>query len=350
MAFFSSGVCASLLRMENHNNSATNTWEPKRTWVVAVGVIEGSWSTETRRDTVLLEALKEQGVPAEQVLFLADSEATIEATEARMASHLAQASEGDLAVFYFTGYSADAEFVLTDGNWPVYRVFALFEQHFPGSRVLLLGDTAHSGSMAAALPLRTGRLAYAALTSSIPGGRATGTWIYTNSLIEAFHGEAIDSDNDGYLDLNDVAAHVEHEMASDAGKLPSFVTSGGFPSTLRLLPVKPREQRGERVGEYVEARDRWGGWSPARIDEEREGEYHVHFCDYLTNPRAWVPASHVRPRDSRVIPIGESVQVTTSGWAVGTVVASRAGLYLVHYDSGESDEWVSSHQLRLPPE
>jgi hypothetical protein len=339
--------------MEDRNKNAANTWEPGRTWVVAVGVIEGSWPTETRRDTVLIETLKARGVREEQVLFLADSEASIETVEQQMTDHLAQASEGDLAIIYFTGYSRSDDgvhFVLADGDWSIHRVFALLEQHFSGARVLLLGDTAYSGALAAELPLRTGRLAYAALTSSLPGGRSTSTWIYTNSLIEAFNGEAIDSDSDGYLDLSDVAAHVEHEMASDAGKLPTFATSGGFPTSLRLIPVKPREQRGERVGEYVEARDRWGGWVPARIDEEREGEYLVRYCDYLTNPRAWVPASHVRPRDNRVIPVGESVQVTTSDWALGTVVASRAGLYLVHYDSDQEDEWVSGHQLRMPPE
>jgi hypothetical protein len=336
--------------MEQHSNSAVATWEPKRTWVVAVGVIEGAWSTETRRDTVLLETLKAQGVPEAQVLFLADSEATIDATEERMAAHLAQASVGDLVIFYFTGYSGGSDsqhFVLTDGDWPIHRIFALIEQHFTGSHALLLGDTAYSGALAAQLSLRTGRIAYAALTSSVPTGCATGTWIYTDSLIEAFEGKTTDADGDGYISLTDVASHVERQMAADAGKLPSFVASVGFPVAMRLVPARTPEGR---VGEYVEARDRWGGWVPARIDEERGGEYHVRYCNYLTNPRAWVPASDVRPREQRTIPLGDSVQVISSGWAVGTVVAARAGLYLVHYDSDQGDEWVSSAQLRMPAE
>jgi len=336
--------------MEHHNNSAVVTWEPKRTWVVAVGVIEGSWSTETRRDTVLLETLKAQGLPGEQVLFLADSEATIEATEERMAAHLARAGEGDLVIFYFTGYSGGSDnqqFVLTDGEWSTHRVFALIERHFPGDHALLLGDTAYSGALAAQLPLRTGRITYAALTSSVPGGCATGTWIYTDSLIEAFEGKTTDSDGDGHISLIDVANHVERQMAADAGKLPSFVASVGFPVAMRLVPAQTPEGR---VGEHVEARDRWGGWVPARIDEEREGEVHVRYCNYLTNPRAWVAASDVRPREQRKIPLGDSVQVISSGWSVGTVVATRAGLYLVHYDSDQGDEWVSSAQLRMPPE
>ncbi len=325
-------------------------WKPRQTWVFAVGEVEGGWPVETRRDTTLLDAFRALGVPDGNIVFLADSAATLETTEEQMAAHFGQAGPDDLAIFYFTGYSShdgsEASFVLTDEHWPVRRIFALIEQHFTGSQALLLADTAHSGALAAEMLRRAGRVEYAVLASSVPTGCATGTWIYTNSLIEALEGAAGDSNGDGFVSLRDVAAYVEQQMAADAAKMPTFAATPGFPVGLCLAPVKARQGR---VGEYVEARDQWGGWVPARIDEEREGEFHIRFCNYLTNPQAWVPAFQVRPWSPRKIPLGEAVQVISSDWAIGTVVATRAGLYLVHYENAEqADEWVGSLQIRQP--
>jgi hypothetical protein len=58
-------------------------WNPKKTWVFFVGVLEwkdkktfASFPQKNRRDAVLLDVLRARGVPENQILYLKDKAAT----------------------------------------------------------------------------------------------------------------------------------------------------------------------------------------------------------------------------------------------------------------------------------
>ncbi|HMS38741.1 MAG TPA: hypothetical protein PKE69_00820, partial [Pyrinomonadaceae bacterium] len=64
-------------------NDSINAWNPKRTWVFFVGLLEwkdketfASFPQENRRDEVLLDVLRQRGVPENQIVYLKDSAAT----------------------------------------------------------------------------------------------------------------------------------------------------------------------------------------------------------------------------------------------------------------------------------
>src|SRR5215212_3265 len=60
-----------------------SSWQPARTWVFVVGTLEWqdketfeSFPKENRRDRELVRFFREQGVPAEQIVYLQDRAAT----------------------------------------------------------------------------------------------------------------------------------------------------------------------------------------------------------------------------------------------------------------------------------
>src|SRR5688572_26157469 len=125
-------------------------WIPARTWVFAVGVIEGSWPQEGRRDAVFMELLLSLGVPRDHLVFLRDTHATPREVENRMKALLSRANPGDLAIIYFSGHGTTKKrggplrfVVWPDGDeshWPASSLFAAIESSFPGAGALLFAD------------------------------------------------------------------------------------------------------------------------------------------------------------------------------------------------------------------
>ena len=107
---FISLIGASAQAAAQGNNQS---WQPSRTWVVAVGVLEwqdsdsfDSFPKEGRKDAELVAFFRQAGVPQDQILFLKDREATKDRIQRAMARLLARAQEGDMLIFYFTGHGA----------------------------------------------------------------------------------------------------------------------------------------------------------------------------------------------------------------------------------------------------
>ena len=90
---------------------AGRDWQPQRTWVFVVGVLEwqqkdmfDSFPKENRRDAQLVSFFHQQGVPNEQIVFLKDSQATSRQVRTSFPSFLSRANDGDFLFFYYTGH------------------------------------------------------------------------------------------------------------------------------------------------------------------------------------------------------------------------------------------------------
>src|SRR5262249_3554999 len=90
---------------------AGNGWHPKRTWVVVVGVLEwqqsknfASFPQKDRRDAELVDFFRASGVPAAQVIFLKDRQATRRNIDNALAKVLTQTRKGDLLFLYYAGH------------------------------------------------------------------------------------------------------------------------------------------------------------------------------------------------------------------------------------------------------
>jgi len=85
-------------------------WEPARTWALLIGVLEwekpglASFPKPGRQDRVLERTLKDRGVPASQVTFLEDRQATLAACREALGRTAEAAGPGSTLIFYFAGH------------------------------------------------------------------------------------------------------------------------------------------------------------------------------------------------------------------------------------------------------
>jgi hypothetical protein len=76
-------------------------------------------------------------------------------------------------------------------GWKVESIPAAIDKHFKGSRAMLALDNCHSGAIVDACKNRRSRISYAAFASTPANSSSTGNWTFTESLINAFRGEAL---------------------------------------------------------------------------------------------------------------------------------------------------------------
>src|SRR6188768_3293798 len=90
--------------------AADAAWEPEKTWVFAVGALQfdnpgmTAYPDKGRVDAVLLETFRKRGVPAEQILFIKNKEATKANITRRLAEFLPKPGKDDTLFFYYTGH------------------------------------------------------------------------------------------------------------------------------------------------------------------------------------------------------------------------------------------------------
>jgi hypothetical protein len=295
-------------------------WQPSRTWVVAVGILEwqhsDSWDSfpqAGRKDAELVEFFKQAGVPQNQILFLKDREATKERIQGKMARLLARAQEGDMLIFYFTGhgaqdeagatyfanYDADDDFAQT--AWSVGSIFDTIERNFKGSKVLLTADCCYSGALAneAARRRRTS-ISYAVLTSSRYNSVSTANWTFTEALLSGFRGNAkVDQNLDGEIELSELAHYAGARMWSVEEQRTAFATTKDFSPEMGLVEVAKRTN--SRLRERVEVL--WeDDWYPATILEVKGSKYRIHYVGYGTEWDEWVDAARLRRMRPTITP------------------------------------------------
>ncbi|MBX7078084.1 MAG: hypothetical protein K1X88_02785 [Nannocystaceae bacterium] len=335
-------------------------WEPTRTRVLAVGILQYAdricWPLEGRRDAVLMETLRARGVPADNLTFLTDAAGTIAGIEQALQDTLARSRPDELLLIYYAGHGARDEkhgggaFSVRDGRLPVSQMFAAIERGFAGRQAILTADCCYSGSLALEAPLRAGRVAYAALGSSLSTVTSTGAWTFTNCWIDALQGRVpVDLDGDGVLRLDELARYAEARLCVCDGQVCSFAVANGFPSTFELGPTRRRVHR--REGEFVQARNATGDWARCEIVDVRPGDDGASrlVLRWIDDEGEITAFEHeVTPWQPRELAPGVAVTVRHGGKTYdGVVLAGRSGMHLVRYQGWDEswDEWVSPDRL-----
>lgn len=247
----------------------TERWDPTRTRVIALGILEYPdgihWPLEGRRDLALVDRFRARGVPERNTLTLLDRGCTVAKAISGIEEHLANSCDDETLWFYFAGHGERNEhghtcLLLYDEFLELSQLFTLFERSFKGKRAILTADCCYSGGLALEALFRAGRISYAAVTSSQSGAESTGAWTFTDCLISALDGElGIDADGDGSISLEEVAGYIERAMTRVDGQLASFVTTNGFPSRFVLGPARTMKQT--PIDDFVEAEE-GGEWPP----------------------------------------------------------------------------------------
>jgi hypothetical protein len=352
--------------------AAGEAWEPARTWVFMVGVLEFQdavgyppFPKEGRLDTRLLQVLKRRGVPDEQVVYLQDQQATLARIQEELAALLARTRPGDTLLVeyfghgargddgrgYFIAHDTRAKDLATTG-WPMASVVEAVQEGFRGSQVLLTADSCFSGSLARtieALP-PDAEPAIAALTSSLSSEISTDRWTFTECLVDAFAGRGYaDLDGDGSIRLDELATYTRREMAFTDHQFSAFALAGGMPSDLVLAPA--RKLKHPAIGKRLEAEEE-GSWYRVKVVRVGpKGRWKVHYIGWDRKYDEWLAPDSPRLREPSPVtyPVGAEVEVRwKEEWFPARILRQELGLHFIHYigDGDEWDEWVAPERIR----
>ena len=347
-------------------------WQPPRTWVFIVGTLKwkhsdmfDSFPQKNRRDAQLVSFFRQQGVPANQLVYLQDSQATTRRVKESFSAFLSQAREGDLLFFYYCGhgYKSDDErttfFATYDAGedvpgWSTASVVKEIEKNFKGSRAFLTADSCYSGSLAEQARRTNHQISYAVLTSASAGELSTENWTFTEMLLAGLTGKPYaDINGDGMVTLREVAEGVKEDMSFAEEQQAAFVTTEKSLAGLALAEA-PQKSNPE-ISRRVEVRSE-GEWYKARIIDARAGRLRVHYYGWEDSDDEWVLPRQIRKSQipnskSEPYGVGARVEVNWKGeWYSADVLKVDRNSHLIHYvgyDDGW-DEWVSSKRIRRP--
>ena len=284
-------------------------WEPKRTWVFIVGLLKWkdsenfpSFPQANRRDAQLADYFRREGVPANQLVFLRDEQATIRRVRTEFSEMLSQTREGDSLFVYFTGhgYKSDDErttfFATYDASertsgWSTRSIIEDINWGFHGAQVLLTADCCFSGALARDVRRLDSRLAYACFTSATSDEESTQNWTFTEMLLAALRGKSYaDLNNDGQVTLSELAENERRDMTFAEDQQPSFTSRGVSNNMVLATAQEPANaQIGRRVVVHSE-----GDWYKARIVDARGNRYRVHYFGYEDSDDEWVTPRQIR--------------------------------------------------------
>lgn len=345
-------------------------WRPEQTWVFAVGVLEYQhpdvWRNQPaakthRRDVQLVEHFRQAGIPAAQIVYLQDREATQKHIRESLAHLLKRTRQGDLLILYYTGHGSrdhktrEVHFVNYDAKdgptaWSVAEIAKTVDHGFQGDKALLMADCCYSGALAEELRRHDRRIPFACLCSSFSHNSSTGNWTYTDALLKGFRGNpAVDQNGDGQVEFSEIAAYSELDMGFIERQKSVSARSPHFPENWKLAAISGRAN--PRLGERVEVL--WHDkWYRAQIIDVKEQQFRISYVNFDSSWDEWVGTDRIRAYRPKEFPIGENVDVYWSHdkkWYPATIRRAWYGLHFVHYDgyADEWDEWVRPDWVRL---
>ncbi|MBD2313898.1 caspase family protein [Desertifilum sp. FACHB-1129] len=341
-------------------------WSPETTRVFVVGLLEWEdpeiWApfpdaVPGRFDAKLVQFFKSQGVPESQIVYLQDSEATLEAIQESLVEFLEDSDEEELLILYFAGHgdwdSETNEYYFAnydaaedyEGYWSVSSIIDDIEENFSGSHVLLMADCCYSGGLIDALKERDLSFAYACVTSAYSHNSSTGEWTFTEALMKGLQGDpVVDLDGDGWITLYDFARYAELEMAFIEEQKSMFLTLNDFDPQMQLAKVT---KRGTPGGEKRVEVEYDGTWYKAKILEQKGNQARVFYI--VDRSEEWVDSDRIRPYEPETFSKGKAVQVEfEEEWYPATVKRGWYGLHFVGYDGYDEtwDEWVGSDRIQ----
>lgn len=350
---------------------AAEEWQPKKTWIFAVGILEyeaeiSGWPEEGRVDAKMIQAYKDRGVPENQIVFLKNKDATKKAIDEGLGKHAKKAGEDDTFIFYYAGHGGrdytveerpvaiipyDSKPGKAETNLLVARIFDVIEKNFVGTRVILTSDCCHSGGFVEVAKKRvkaSEKISYAAITSAHVSSKSTGAWTYTECLLAMLTGDPLlDADNDKKISFGEVASHLEREMAFGEEQLSCSMTSGTFSKATVFAATGKAGKVG--VGKRLEATDK-GKWYRAKVLDSREGEYFVHWVGFAKSFDSWVKIKETRKYEPKATyKTGQIVSVEWGNrWYKAKIIKTHLGLHYVHYEgfTKTDDEWVPKKRIK----
>ena len=346
-----------------HIAAAETVWNPAKSWVFAVGVLEfdkkslATWPDAGRMDAVMIDAYAKRGVPADHIVFIKNKDATKANLTRSFNDMLAKIGADETLIFYYAGhggrdYTDDKRpswlvTYDTKSSWPVAEVFDTIEKRFKGANVLMTADCCHSGSIAIEAARHAGRIDAGVLASSHATSRSTGNWTFTQCIVDMLNGNpALDFDGNGSITFSEASRYCEEEMAFYEGQLSCSTAKGHFgPELVMARTVGPKK---ERAGELCEAQDE-NKWWKVKVLDSKKNQVFVTWLGWDKKYDRWIDVKLLRPYTPATFKPGATVEVEyDKTWYPSKIKSNRLGLQLIHYDGYPDidDEWVPPDRIR----
>jgi hypothetical protein len=334
-----------------------------RTWVFMVGVLEWAdgktfapFDKEGRVDAKIKKFFEQQGVPANQMLYIKDQGATTNTVREAFLTFLKKAKKGDILFFYYCGhgYKNDAGKVCfanyKGADWTTEEIVKTVNENFAGNTALFAADCCNSGGLAIEVQKYKTRN-YAAFNSVVPTDISTSNWTFSNALLYALEGRNfVDSDNNRMIQLGELSEYIDTEMAIVEGQKASYFVPASMRNWTLSSGVKAKINN--RIGERVMVDYDGTKWLGFIEGVEANKKVKVRFYSYTNNEVDIVEPSRVNPfKCTSDFPIGTSVKVYNASdekWYPAVVLKKFSCLNYIHYSEygSEWDEWVGPAKIK----
>ena len=329
-----------------------------------VGVLEwkdsdafAPFPKDDRRDARLVQVLKDKGVPAGQIVYLPDNQATISTVRREFPKFLNRAQPGDWVIVYYAGHgykeeNGEAYLATYDASddtpgWLMRSVPEMIDKNFKGSHAVIALDNCYSGAMAELVRNARHTISYGVFASSQASALSTQDWTFTEALLATLAGTpASDADRDGQVTFAEAGAYIEGEMLFGEQQVAVSRFTDGF--NPQMVFATALQGVGPRIGEHVEAQS-GNEWYKGVIVDGKRGAFKIHYYGYGVSDNEWVDEKNIRSPRLVQYAKGARVQVKwEKRWYDATVLDVRDGSHLITYKGFDSqwDEWVPSARIR----
>lgn len=337
--------------------------DPANVHAVIVGVLKykhhrtlESFPNKNRKDRELRDLLVRRGTPAKNIALLTDKDATLANIRAAVQTAARNAEKNSTLLIYYNGHGFpddDGQVVFANyeakkTGWSLQDLGATLADEFHGQRVLLCADACYSGALSEVV-MRLAKRGIPAAALSLCGTdcESTGTWTFTQSIIDGLNGDAmLDLNGDGRITLQELVADVAESMRHRESQFHGYKANGVADDFViaKASGSRPKAEDAKyAIGSYVKVRGRKMD-KIGRVVAFKDNQYTLEFVDFSDKYTESFTADELTVSKN-----APDCEVEWEGqWYPAKLIKTDKEKYYVHYLGFKKswDEWVGKDRMR----
>lgn len=337
--------------------SSTTGFDPANTYIFISGVLKwqspslASFSDRNRKDVELYNKFLASGVPKENMVFLKDSEATLNMMTTKLKEILSKTKAGSTFIFYYAGHGvrggnngpvcfANYDYIGSKANgFKVTTVSELVKSDFKGKQIWLLADCCYSGSLIEeGKKISSNGSQVAVFTSSSSSNISTGNWTFSQTIIDCFSGLAeTDRNKDGIISFGETKEELFDAMKYREKQLSGTYFYNMSESSVFSKVVGQNNASNPGVA-YIFIQQN-NNFEPARVKNYSGSNVTGELYRYSDKVLVTVPLSKTKPIAFAEYAKGSKVKVEWSGkYYDAEIKETKSGFHFIKY-TGYDDSW-----------